>query len=119
MVTFDKTVGQADTIWPDLRLGQTYGWGTEIYRTGRRKRQKEAGMKISEAICTNRYTGPSCDKQVQNSKNMHCKSCECGRLKRLLRPSSSASNASLVVCVLGLICVSHTLPDLLSSTDLN
>ena len=61
-LNFDKKVGQADTTWPDLRLGQTYGWGTEIYRTGRRKRQKETGMKISKAIRIKWYTGPSCDK---------------------------------------------------------
>ena len=88
----DRTVGQTD-----LKLGRTYGWDTTIYWTGGRKRQKEANLEINEAIPTSQYAGPSFDKHVLCSRNMPCKSFGCGRLKRLLQPLSSASNASLMV----------------------
>ena len=97
--------------------------GTDLWlghRDLQEKETKEADSKVNGAIIViDGVTVRTVTKQVQSSKSMRCKSFRCSRLKRLLRHSSSASNASLVDCVWVLICISHVLSGLLSSTDLN
>ena len=110
-VSLVRTVGLADTSWTTLWLG---------HRDLKDKETKEAGSNVGGAIIVlDGVTVQTSTKQVQSSKTMRCKSCRWSRLKQLLRHSSSASNASLVVYVWGLISISHVLSGLLSSTDLN
>ena len=60
-VTFVKTVGQANTIWTDLRLGQTYGWGIDLQDQETKEAERGRLKSLRGDYRTRRCNGPSCD----------------------------------------------------------